>query len=153
MLVALREDPITLAQALEHLNRDGAGAVVTMSGLSRPTDAEGVPLSHLEYEAYREMAEREMGAICSEAQKRWSVIDIVILHRVGSVGIGEPSVIVAVSSAHRKEAFRACEYAIDCLKEIVPIWKTEVPLQAVSSDSSKGSTGKPSGNDSRNKRP
>lgn len=153
MLAMLRTEPITLAEALEHLNRDGAGAVVTMSGLSRPTDVEGMALAHLEYEAYREMALREMDMICLEACQRWPIIDIVMLHRVGRVGIGEPSVVIAVASPHRREAFDACQYAIDTLKEIVPIWKTEVPLQAVSSGSSKGSIGRSSGSDSKKSRP
>jgi molybdopterin synthase catalytic subunit len=153
MLVALREDPIALTEALEYLNHGGAGAVVMMSGLSRPTDAEGTSLSHLAYEAYREMAQREMEAICGETRERWPIIDIAMLHRVGRVGIGEPSVVIAVASAHRREAFHACQFAIDRLKETVPIWKLEVPLQTVSSGSSKGSLGKPSGSDSRKSRP
>lgn len=153
MLAELRKAPITLEEALESLNRNGAGAVVTMCGLSRPTDAEGTPLSHLDYEAYREMAERQMEAICSETRRRWPIIDIVMLHRVGSVGIGEPSVIIVVASAHRREAFYACQFAIDKLKETVPIWKEEVPLQTASSGSAKGSIGRPSGSDSKNKRP
>lgn len=153
MFIAIREDSITLDGALAHLQHDGAGAVITMSGLSRPTDVAGIPLSHLEYEAYREMALREMEAICWAAHERWPIIDITMLHRVGRVGISEPSVIIAVASAHRREAFQACEYAIDRLKEIVPIWKTEIPLQVVSRGSSKGSIGRSSGSDSRKSRP
>lgn len=104
----------------------GLGGLVTFSGIVRPTDVEGRLLSHLEYEAYKEMAEAEMKKICQEIERRWGVSELAISHRVGRVEIGEPSVVIAVAAQHRAEAFAACRYAIDTLKAAVPIWKKEV---------------------------
>jgi len=79
----------------------------------------------LEYEAYPEMALRELERIGRQACERWPIRKIGIVHRVGPVPVGEASVAIAVSSAHRAAAFEACRFAIDRLKEIVPIWKKE----------------------------
>ena len=86
---------------------------------------DGRAVTQLEYEAFPEMALAEMRKIGDEARRRWPVTAIAIVHRIGVVPIGEASVVIAVSSAHRAAAFEACHFAIDRLKEVVPIWKKE----------------------------
>lgn len=128
MYIEITDRPISVGDALEKLTVRGLGGLVTFMGITRPTDAQGDSLSHLEYEAYTEMAYAELEKICREIEHRWGVTQVAILHRVGRVEIGEPSVVIAVAAEHRAEAFAACRYAIDTLKETVPIWKKEVPL-------------------------
>jgi MoaE-MoaD fusion protein len=123
--------PITIAHApidvamLERAASDpAAGAIVTFAGTTRLENA-GRRVIRLEYEAYEPMALSEMRKIAREAGRRWPIVRIAIAHRVGVVEIGETSVAIAVAAAHRGEAFAACHFAIDRLKEIVPIWKKE----------------------------
>ena len=104
---------------------DGDGAIVTFSGVVRNHSGD-VATDHLVYEAYPEMAERKMAEIGEEVKQRWPIGDMAVVHRVGRVEVGEISVVIAVASPHRAEAFEACSYAIDRLKESVPIWKKEV---------------------------
>lgn len=125
MHTEITEKKITLEDAMSKLNLEGAGAIVTFSGIIRPLE-EGKELAHMEYEAYKEMAQKEMKKIAHEIKARWGVDKIAMIHKVGRVAVGEPSVIIVVVAPHRKEAFRACEYAIDKLKETVPIWKKAV---------------------------
>jgi molybdopterin converting factor subunit 1 len=101
-----------------------AGGTVTFVGTTRRDNAGRVVL-RLEYEAYEPMALREMRKLAHEAGERFGVVRIAIQHRIGVVEIGEISVAIAVSAAHRAEAFEACRFAIDRLKEVVPIWKKE----------------------------
>jgi molybdopterin synthase catalytic subunit len=101
-----------------------AGATVTFNGMTRENNA-GRQVIRLEYEAYEPMALSEMRKLAEEAGRRWSIVRIALTHRIGIVEIGETSVAIAVSAAHRAEAFEACRFAIDRLKEIVPIWKKE----------------------------
>jgi molybdopterin synthase catalytic subunit len=100
------------------------GATVTFIGTTRDHN-DGRRVTQLEYEAYREMAIAEMHRIGETAQQRWPIARIAIVHRIGVVPIGEASVVIAVSAGHRRAAFEACHFAIDRLKEIVPIWKKE----------------------------
>jgi molybdopterin synthase catalytic subunit len=102
----------------------GAGAIVTFIGTTRNHN-EGRRVSLLEYEAYPEMALREMQKIADTARQRWPIDRVAIVHRIGTVPIGEASVVIAVSAGHRVAAFEACHFAIDRLKEVVPIWKKE----------------------------
>lgn len=125
MYIEITERAISTEDALKKLDLKGLGGLVTFSGIVRPTDREGRPLSHLEYEAYTEMACAEIEKICREIERRWGVTQIAMVHRVGRVEIGEPSVIIAAAAEHRAEAFAACHYLIDTLKETVPIWKKE----------------------------
>lgn len=101
------------------------GAVVTFSGVVRDHSGE-TRTDYLEYDAYVPMAEKMMAEIGSEAAAKWQTKEIAVLHRVGKVEIGEISVLISVASPHRAEAFQACSYVIDQLKERVPIWKKEV---------------------------
>lgn len=104
--------------------RPEAGATVTFIGTVRD-HGRGKPVTHLEYEAYEAAAEMGMAEIGEEIRARWPVAGVAIAHRVGSLAIGEASVVICVSSAHRDAAFAACQYAIERIKEIVPIWKKE----------------------------
>ena len=110
--------------AVECLASNGAGAVATFVGRVR-NSSRGRDVTRLEYEAYPEMAQRVFEQIADEAKTRHEIIDIAIHHRVGSLSIGEASVVIAVSSRHRAAAFDACRFAIDRLKQIAPIWKKE----------------------------
>lgn len=101
-----------------------AGAIVTFAGTTRADNA-GRNVVRLEYEAYEPMALSEMRRLAREAGERWQIVRIAISHRVGPVGIGETSVAISVSAAHRADAFEACRFAIDRLKEVAPIWKKE----------------------------
>ncbi len=100
------------------------GATVTFIGTTRDHN-DGRNVTRLEYEAYPEMALAEMRRIGERAQERWPITRIAIVHRIGVVPIGEASVVIAVSAGHRRAAFESCHFAIDRLKEIVPIWKKE----------------------------
>ena len=111
-----------IAAAVDH---PGAGGVVIFSGVVR-NETGGRPVKFLEYEGHAPMAEAKMREIGAAIRARWpSVKRVAMLHRVGRLEIGESSVLIAVSAAHRREAFEACEYAIDTLKETVPVWKKE----------------------------
>jgi molybdopterin synthase catalytic subunit len=87
--------------------------------------SKGQTVSHLEYEAYPPMAEKQMARIAEEARAKWPGAQVAIVHRVGRLEPGQLAVVIAASAPHRKEAFLACEWAIDRLKEDVPIWKKE----------------------------
>lgn len=122
--ISIVRSPIDLA-ALERTAGDpAAGAIVTFAGTTRRENA-GRRVIRLEYEAYEPMALSEMRKIARTAGERWSIVRIAMAHRIGVVEIGETSVAIAVAAAHRSEAFEACRFAIDRLKEIVPIWKKE----------------------------
>lgn len=101
-----------------------AGAIVTFTGTTRDHN-QGRRVTGLEYEAYPGMARKELRKIADAAAERWPGTRMAIVHRVGPVPIGEASVVIAVSAAHRHAAFEACRFAIDRLKEAVPIWKKE----------------------------
>src|SRR5580700_9225383 len=110
--------------AVNALTRDGAGAVVTFVGRVRG-NSRGRSVEKLEYEAYPEMAELVFERIAREIREKFDIIDIAIHHRVGTLAVGEISVVIAVSAAHRPAAFDACRHAIDTLKRLAPIWKKE----------------------------
>lgn len=100
------------------------GAIVTFIGTTRDNNEDRI-VTRLEYEAYPEMALAEMRKISAAARQRWPIAHMAIVHRIGVVPIGEASVVIAVSAAHRVAAFDAAHFAIDRLKEVVPIWKKE----------------------------
>jgi molybdopterin converting factor subunit 1 len=102
-----------------------AGAVSLFVGVVRDNNL-GRQVDYLEYEAYPPMAVKKMRQIAAEVAERWTVSDVAMQHRTGRLQIGEASVAIAVSSPHRKEGIEACHYAIDRLKQIVPVWKKEV---------------------------
>ncbi len=121
-VVAEPLSPDAIAAAVDH---SGAGGVVIFSGVVR-NETGGRPVKFLEYEAHAPMAEAKLREIGGAIRSRWpSVKRVAMLHRVGRLEIGESSVLIAVSAAHRQEAFEACRYAIDTLKRTVPVWKKE----------------------------
>ena len=122
--VAIQEEPLELAPLLRFVERPEAGAVATFSGNVRNHNR-GRRVEYLEYDAYRPMAEKQLRKIAEEAVARWNC-RVAVHHRVGRLEIGEPSVLVVAACAHRGDAFDACRFAIDTLKEQVPIWKKEV---------------------------
>jgi molybdopterin synthase catalytic subunit len=123
-MVRLTRETIDYDALTEQVRRPGCGAVLTFLGTVRDLTGEQVTVA-LDYEAYPEMALKKMAEIEAETRQRWPVGDIVLEHRLGHLGIGDVSVAVAVSCPHRAAAFEACRYAIDRLKELVPIWKKE----------------------------
>jgi molybdopterin synthase catalytic subunit len=102
----------------------GAGAMATFIGTVRD-HGRGKSVTHLDYEAYAPAAELTLAQIGDEIRERWGVEHVAIAHRVGSLAVGEASVVISVASPHRDAAFEACRYAIERIKEIVPIWKKE----------------------------
>jgi molybdopterin synthase catalytic subunit len=121
-LVLLVRAPIDLASLQATTPVDGA--LCLFVGVVRNENA-GRPVLYLEYEAYEEMALPLMQEIATDARRKWPVTDVRLVHRLGRLEIGDPSVAVAVASPHRAEAFAACRFAIDTLKARVPIWKKE----------------------------
>jgi molybdopterin converting factor subunit 1 len=122
--IAIVRGPIDVAALERAVSDPAAGAIVTFAGTTRRENA-GRNVIRLEYEAYEPMALSEMRKIAQAAGQRWPIVRIAIAHRIGLVEIGETSVAIGVAAAHRGEAFDACRFAIDRLKEIVPIWKKE----------------------------
>lgn len=123
-MIRLTHDPIDHAALTESVRAPHCGAVALFLGTVRDLTGEFVTVA-LDYEAYGPMAERKLAEIEAEVRKRWPVGGVAMVHRLGRLGVGEVSVAVAVSCPHRAEAFEACRFAVDTLKELVPIWKRE----------------------------
>ena len=123
-MISLTHEPIDHATLTETVRRNHCGAVVTFLGTVRDLTGDQVTIA-LDYEAYPAMAEKKMREIEAETRERWPIGEIVLVHRLGHLEVGEISVGVAVSCPHRAQAFEACRHAIDRLKEFVPIWKKE----------------------------
>ena len=102
------------------------GAAVYFAGVVRG-DEEGRAISAIDYEAFQEMAERQFNLIFQQIEKRWPIESIRLVHRVGIVNVNEPSLWVEIVAPHRAEAFAACQFLIDEMKQLVPIWKKPVP--------------------------
>ena len=124
MMVRLTHNIIDYQALTEEVRRNDCGAVVVFLGTVRDLTGERVTVA-LDYEAYPGMAEKKMAEIEEQARGRWPIGAIVMEHRLGHLEVGDISVAVAVSCPHRHQAFEACRYAIDRLKELVPIWKKE----------------------------
>lgn len=124
-MIALTTDPIDLSSAYKYLQSDEAGAIDFFLGVVRNNTA-ARPVDHLEYEAYGRMAISEMQKIADEACHRWKILRYVVIHRTGTLRIGEIAVLIGVTTPHRADAFDACRYIIDTIKQTVPIWKKEV---------------------------
>ncbi|MBC7923903.1 MAG: molybdenum cofactor biosynthesis protein MoaE [Ferruginibacter sp.] len=124
-MIVLTDQPIAVADVIAAVQSDRAGAVDVFIGVVR-NRSQSKNVVRLEYEAYEAMALRKLRELAAEAKMRWPVEEVAIVHRKGVLQVGEVAVVVAVSTPHRKEAFEACQYLIDTLKEVVPIWKKEV---------------------------
>jgi len=121
----LSAEPLDLRAAVAEVESPDAGAVATFVGTVRRR-SRGREVLYLEYEAYEEMAEQMLQSLAAELKAKHELGEVAIHHRVGRVEIGEPSVVIAVSAAHRAPALEACREAIDTLKETIPLWKKEV---------------------------
>lgn len=124
-MVDLIEGPIDPACVYESVQNSRYGAVVVFTGVVREQSDDERSVTALTYEAYRDLAVTEMERIAAEMHIRFDPCDVAMQHRVGTLAVGEASVIVAVASAHRSAAFEACRYGIEELKRRVPIWKKE----------------------------
>lgn len=123
--IGLEQQALAVQPAADFLYHGNAGGVCLFVGTTRrwTDDAETV---ELEYEAYVPMALKEMRRLADEAARRWPVVRVCLLHRLGVVPVAEASVVIGVATPHRAEAFEACRFLIDTLKQTVPIWKREV---------------------------
>lgn len=123
--IILSDKTLDEQACLDFVKTDDSGGIVTFVGTVR-NQTKGKRVLRLDFEAYEPMAISEMRKIAEQAVERFSLKKIAIYHRVGSLEVGEVPVVIAASAAHRGAAFDACEYAIDTLKETVPIWKKEI---------------------------
>ncbi len=123
-MIEITHEPLNPEAITAKVLNAANGAVVTFLGTTRGRTANRNVL-HLEYEAYTPMAEKKLDEVAEEMRSKFSVEDVFIAHRLGRLEIEEISLVVAVASPHRKDAFAACEYAVDRIKQTVPIWKKE----------------------------
>jgi molybdopterin synthase catalytic subunit len=123
--VTIQPDTIDPAKLLAEVGDPGAGAVVLFLGTARNHSQGKLGITHLEYEAYPGVVAEKVAELVAIAVDKWPLVAVVVEHRVGEVGVGQPSVAVAVSAAHRDAAFEAGRFLIDELKAKAPIWKKE----------------------------
>ncbi|VTU00694.1 molybdenum cofactor biosynthesis protein : Molybdopterin converting factor, large subunit OS=Singulisphaera acidiphila (strain ATCC BAA-1392 / DSM 18658 / VKM B-2454 / MOB10) GN=Sinac_3710 PE=4 SV=1: MoaE [Gemmataceae bacterium] len=123
-MVRLTREPIDFHALTESVRDPHCGAVATFLGTVRDVTGAQVTV-YLDYDAYGPMAEKKLAEIEARVRERWPVAHVAMVHRLGRLAVGEVSVAVAVSSPHRAEAFDALRFAVDTLKELVPIWKKE----------------------------
>ncbi len=123
--IQLLDTPLSVEDCTQLVKSPSAGGTVVFIGTVR-NQTKGKEVLRLEFEAYKPMAIKEMKKIAEEIASRYQALAIAIHHRTGILEVGEIPVIIAVSTPHRKAAFAACQYAIDTLKETVPIWKKEI---------------------------
>lgn len=123
-MIRLTSEPIDIAAVLQSVQSPASGAVVLFVGTTREM-TDGRRTQWLHYEAYAPLAQKLLAELACQAQERWPLLGCSVVHRLGRVEVGEASVAIAVSSAHRQAAFEAAEWLIDRLKESVPIWKEE----------------------------
>ena len=125
-LFEIVQDPISVDEVVSRLVNPAIGAVVTFVGTVRG-ETDGRRVLYLEYEAYPEMAEQVLAQVGDEVRAHWAEVQqVAIVHRVGRLQVGEAAVVIALSAAHRRQTFDALHYAIDRIKEIVPVWKKEI---------------------------
>ena len=122
----LTSEVIDVNRLLVDRQNTSVGGTVIFLGTVRELNSENIKLLQLNYEAYETMAEEIFSEIETEARKKWEIEEITVLHRIGTLSVGEVSVIIIISSKHRKEAFECFRYIIDSVKSRVPIWKMEV---------------------------
>ena len=123
-MIEITDKPLDPEAITAAVRREANGAVVTFLGTTRRQTG-GRRALYLEYEAYQPMAGNKLAEVAQEMKERWSIEDVAIAHRLGRLEIEEISLVVAVASPHRREAFEACQYAVDRIKQTVPIWKKE----------------------------
>ena len=123
-MIEITHEPLIPQDITSRVEKNSNGAVVTFLGSTRDSTG-GRKVLYLEYEAYRPMADRQLATVADELRERYGVEDVAISHRLGRLEVGDISLVVAVASPHRQNAFEACKYSIDRIKQIVPIWKKE----------------------------
>jgi len=123
-MIKVTTDPLSIDEAYAAVKRPDCGAVALFVGTVRDHH-DGKAVKSLSYSAFKEMAEKEFAKIAADAAATWALGAVYIAHRTGPLAIGDASVVIAVSSGHRAEAFEACRYAIETLKKTAPIWKEE----------------------------
>ncbi len=123
-MIQLTQQTIDVAALLDSVQSPSAGAVILFLGTARET-TDGRQTASLDYECYPEMAEHKLAELESQARRRWPLVECCVVHRLGHLELGEISVVVAVSSPHRDDAFAAGRWLIDTIKQDVPIWKRE----------------------------
>ena len=123
-MIKITTEPLDPEEITAHVRKDSNGAVITFLGTTRDF-SDGRNVEYLEYEAYQPMAENTLQQIADELREKWGIDDFAVAHRIGRVDIGEISLVVALASPHRREAFEAGAYIVDRIKQIVPIWKKE----------------------------
>ena len=123
-MIKITTEPLNPEEITAHVRKDSNGAVITFLGTTRDF-SDGRNVEYLEYEAYQPMAENTLQQIADELREKWGIDDFAVAHRIGRVDIGEISLVVALASPHRREAFEAGAYIVDRIKQIVPIWKKE----------------------------
>ncbi len=123
-LISITEKPIDVNKLLNDVSEQSSGASILFTGTVRDHNKQD-KVSKLHYEAYQEMAEKILQEIENEIHTKWKINKFVAIHRTGTLKVGEVSVAIAVSAEHRKEAFEACKFGIDSIKEKAPIWKKE----------------------------
>ena len=124
-MIEVTDRELVPADIVGSLKKDRYGAIVTFLGIVRDFD-DGRRLAFLEYEAFKDMAEKKLQEVGELVRARWNLEDVALCHRTGRLQVGEISLVAVVAAPHRREAFEACDYAVDTLKEIVPIWKKEI---------------------------
>jgi molybdopterin synthase catalytic subunit len=124
-VIELTDKEIDVDRVIRSVEDPSAGGTSIFIGTTR-NHTDGKEVLEMEYQAYIPMALKKMNELAEEARSKWKLKNVSIVHRVGRLKIGEASVVIAVSATHRKEAFEACRFTIDTLKESIPIWKKEV---------------------------
>jgi molybdopterin synthase catalytic subunit len=122
--VRVTAEALSVDAAIARVRDESAGGICVFVGTVR-ADSRGKHVTALEYESYPEMAEAKIREIAREAESRWGPLRLAVHHRIGRLNVGDDAVVIAVAAPHRPEAFAACRFAIDRLKELVPIWKKE----------------------------
>jgi molybdopterin synthase catalytic subunit len=126
-LIQIHPTPLAVTGAIEFVTDPRAGGIDVFLGTTRDeASPDGRTLIALDYEAYEQMALEQMRKLAARAREKWPIVKLAMLHRVGRVAVGEPSVIIAVSTPHRAQAFESCRFLIDELKRDIAIWKKEV---------------------------
>jgi molybdopterin synthase catalytic subunit len=122
--ILLQKDPIDITKAINKVGTQEDGAVAVFIGRPRK-DSNICEVKYIEYEVFQSMAVKEIEKIVNDSFLKWPITDCIVIHRYGRVELQEASIIIAVSSPHREEAFNSVKYIIDTIKKTVPIWKTE----------------------------
>ena len=118
------ESPIIPERILSQVKRDASGAIVTFMGSARPYSSDGRAVLFVEFEVNRQTAEQQLREVEKEICTKWQLEDVALCHRLGRVGVGETILVVAIAAPHRLEAFEACQYAVDRIKQNIPLRET-----------------------------